>query len=146
MQQGVMDAAPLDAPVRRRTERVAPVPMLVTDLDRATFDNRDFRRVLWTTARAQLVLMSLPVGARLATELHEAGDQFLKFESGVAEVIVDGRALMLSGGESIHVPAGGRHSVRNASSTRSLQLYTLYTPPVHPPGTVQRVQPVEGRE
>lgn len=122
---------------------VAPVPLLTAPLERMVFENRDWRRVLWTTERAQLVLMSLPPGAALPQERHAGSDQFLHIESGMAEGTVDGRRVPLTGGGALHVPAGGWHGLRNTSTRNPLQLYTLYTPPVHPRGLVHPTQPVD---
>jgi len=38
------------------------------------------------------------------------------------------------------VPAGTYHNVINASSTEPLKLYTLYSPPNHPDGTVHETK------
>jgi mannose-6-phosphate isomerase-like protein (cupin superfamily) len=38
------------------------------------------------------------------------------------------------------VPAGTRHNVINTSSTKPLKLYTVYSPPNHPGGTVHKTK------
>jgi mannose-6-phosphate isomerase-like protein (cupin superfamily) len=48
------------------------------DLEAATVANRDFRRVLYTTPRSQLVLMSLAPGEDVGFETHPFNDQFVR--------------------------------------------------------------------
>jgi mannose-6-phosphate isomerase-like protein (cupin superfamily) len=38
------------------------------------------------------------------------------------------------------VPAGTYHNVINASETAQLKLYTIYSPPNHPDGTVHKTK------
>ena len=38
------------------------------------------------------------------------------------------------------VPGGTFHNVVNASSTKLLKLYTIYSPPQHPDGAIQRTK------
>ena len=43
-------------------------------------------------------------------------------------------------GDAVVVPAGTYHNVINASKTTDLKLYTLYSPPNHPDGTVHKTK------
>jgi mannose-6-phosphate isomerase-like protein (cupin superfamily) len=36
------------------------------------------------------------------------------------------------------IPAGTEHNVINQSTTEPMRLYTLYTPPEHPDGTIHK--------
>jgi mannose-6-phosphate isomerase-like protein (cupin superfamily) len=38
------------------------------------------------------------------------------------------------------VPAGARHNVINISTEKPLRLYTIYSPPHHPDGTVEQTK------
>ena len=62
----------------------------VTNLEKETGKNADFRRVLYTGKHSQLVLMSLKPGEEIGEETHEDVDQFFRFESGEGKVIIDG--------------------------------------------------------
>ena len=44
---------------------------LVTDIESATLQNRDYRRVLFTGRNTQLVLMSLAPGEDIGLETHD---------------------------------------------------------------------------
>lgn len=106
------------------------------DIERLTTDNSDFRRVLYTGGQIQLVLMSLPPGCDIGSEVHEDRDQFFRFEEGEGEVDIDDNTYRVSDGSGIIVPAGARHNVRNTGDG-PLKLYTLYGPPEHKDGIVQ---------
>ncbi len=108
----------------------------VTEIERATLENDDFRRVLYTAKHCQLVLMSIPAGEEIGEEVHEDGDQFLRIEEGEGKVVLDGEERALTDGTVIIVPAGVRHNIVNTSRDESLKLYTLYAPPHHKDGTV----------
>lgn len=111
----------------------------IGDIEDRTEHNRDFRRVLYTGAHLQLVLMSLEPGEEIGEETHEGTDQFFRVEDGKGEVWIDGRATRIESDMAILVPAGARHNVRN-TGTKPLQLYTLYAPPEHEDGTVHRTR------
>ena len=107
----------------------------VINLESATTENGDFRRVLYTGQNLQLVLMSIPPGGEIGEEVHETHDQFFRVDAGEGEVTIDGEATRVGDGWSAIVPAGARHNVRNVGQV-DLKLYTLYAPPEHKDGTV----------
>jgi mannose-6-phosphate isomerase-like protein (cupin superfamily) len=107
------------------------------DIERATEDNEDFRRVLYTGHNLQLVLMSIPPGCEIGAEVHEDRDQFFRFEAGEGEVQIDGNAYAVKADDAVIVPQGARHNVR-CTGAKPLKLYTLYAPPEHIDGTVHR--------
>ena len=108
----------------------------VIDLEKATLDNTDFRRVLYTGKNSQLVLMRLNPGEEIGMEVHHL-DQFLRFESGTGKAILDGVEHELSDGFAVVVPAGTNHNFINTSKTDDLLLYTVYSPPEHIDGIVR---------
>jgi mannose-6-phosphate isomerase-like protein (cupin superfamily) len=106
------------------------------DIERQTTANHDFRRVLYTGGHLQLVLMSLPPGCDIGSEVHEDRDQFFRFEEGSGQVVIDDYCYVVTDGSGVIVPAGARHHVRNTGDG-PLKLYTLYGPPEHKDGVVQ---------
>lgn len=112
----------------------------VTNIEMDTLENEDFRRVLFTGPNTQLVLMTLAPGEDIGLETHDAVDQFLRIESGVGVVVLDGEKRDLVDGSSVVIPAGVEHNVINTSDDEPLRLYTLYSPPEHPDGTVHRTK------
>ena len=111
----------------------------VTNIDRDTTANDDFRRVLFTGPNTQLVLMTLKPGDEIGLETHENHDQFLRVESGRGVVELDGTEQALEDGSAVIVPAGVRHNVINRGQM-PLRLYTLYSPPEHAQGTVHHTK------
>jgi len=105
------------------------------DIEALTTANDDFRRVLYTGAHLQLVLMRLKPGEEIGTEVHTDRDQFFRIEAGEAEIWIDGVMTRLSADDAAIVPAGARHNVVSTGSV-DLKLYTLYGPPEHRDGVV----------
>jgi mannose-6-phosphate isomerase-like protein (cupin superfamily) len=118
----------------------------VTNIERDTLENADYRRVLFTGPHLQLVLMTLQPGEQIGLESHEGHDQFIRVEAGEGEAILGGRRHRLADGVSVVIPSGVEHNVINTSKTEPLRLYTLYGPPEHPDGTVHATKADEPRE
>ena len=112
----------------------------VTNIERATLKNDDFRRVLFTGPALQLVLMSLRPGEEIGEETHADHDQFIRVEQGTGRVVLDGEGQTLQDGSAVVIPAGVRHNVINTSGDAPLKLYTLYSPPEHAPDTVHHTR------
>ncbi len=106
-----------------------------TNIETVSLENNNFRKVLFTATNSQLVLVSLLPGEDIGAEVHQL-DQFIRCESGTGQAILDGVTYELSGGWVILVPAGAHHNIVNTSSTESMKLYTLYSPPNHRDGVV----------
>ena len=111
----------------------------IGDIEDRTEQNPNFRRVLYTGPHLQLVLMSLDPGEEIGDEVHENTDQFFRVEAGKGEVSIDGVKSRIDSDMAILVPAGARHNIRN-TGLKALKLYTLYAPPQHADGTVQRTR------
>ncbi len=106
------------------------------DIEKETLENENFRKVLYTTKRSQLVLMSLNPGEEIGMEVHPDNDQFFRFEKGAGKCIIDGHEYAVRDGSAIVVPAGAQHNVVNTSATEKLKLYTIYSPAHHRDGVV----------
>lgn len=109
------------------------------DVLRLARENENFRQVLFTTERSQLVLMSLKPGEEIGEEVHEGIDQVLAFAGGEGEAVIEGQHSPVRPGSVVVVPSGTRHNFINVGSD-SLKLVTVYTPPEHPGGTVHRTK------
>jgi mannose-6-phosphate isomerase-like protein (cupin superfamily) len=113
----------------------------VGKIEKLTEKNKNFRQVLFTGKYTQLVLMRLRPGEEIGNEVHDTVDQFFRIEEGKAKFVFNGAEEHLVGaGDAVIVPAGTFHNVINASSKKSLRLYTLYSPPNHPDGTVHKTK------
>jgi mannose-6-phosphate isomerase-like protein (cupin superfamily) len=108
----------------------------VGNIEKATEDNTDFRRLLYTGKHLQLVLMTLAPGEEIGEEVHDDHDQFFRFEAGGGVVVIDGQRRDIQADDGIIVPAGARHNVINTGAV-PLKLYTIYGPPDHRDGIVR---------
>lgn len=113
----------------------------VDDIEARTLENTDFRRVLYTGAHMQLVVMTLQPGEEIGTEVHPDIDQFFRIEEGEAVLSIDGARHVLEDDDVAIVPAGAEHNVRNESDA-PVKLYTLYGPPEHKDGTVHATKAI----
>jgi mannose-6-phosphate isomerase-like protein (cupin superfamily) len=101
--------------------------------------NSYFREVLATGPRTQVVVMSIPPGGEIGSEVHPDVDQVLVFVQGEGQAILDGEKSAVSVDRLVHVPAGTRHNFVNTGKA-DLRLYTIYAPPEHAPGTIHKTK------
>lgn len=106
-----------------------------TNIVRATKENADFRRVLFTGAKSQLVVMSIPPGGEIGEETHDHVEQTLYFQSGTGEAMLDGETSRIGPGDVVVVTPGTRHNFKN-TGTEPLKVATVYAPPNHIDGRV----------
>ena len=104
-----------------------------------TQENTDFRRVLYSGAKLQLVLMSVGPGEELGGEIHAETDQFFRIESGKGRIMIDGATHRVEAGDGVVVPAGAHHNLI-CTGHDALKLYTIYGPPHHVDGLVQKTK------
>ena len=110
-------------------------------LEKQTLDNTCFRQVIFTGEHSQLVLMCLAPGEDIGDEVHPHVDQFFRIEQGEARFVLNEKQEHVArDGDAVVVPAGTYHNVINSSKTAPLKLYTIYSPPNHPPGTVHKTK------
>ncbi|MBL7045021.1 MAG: cupin domain-containing protein [Parcubacteria group bacterium] len=115
-----------------------------TNIEKETLENEDYRRVLYTAKNSQLVLMNIKPGDEIGEEVHEL-DQFLRFEAGNGKAVLDGVEREVSDGIAVVVPAGAKHNFINTGSV-DLKLYTVYSPPEHKDGVVEKTKADEYEE
>ena len=61
-----------------------------TNIEQATKENNNFRKVLYTAKHCQLVLMSLKPNEEIGMEVHPDNDQFFVLRPGKANVLLTG--------------------------------------------------------
>ncbi len=112
----------------------------VTNIESRTLENQNYREVLFTGPKVQLVLMSIEPGDEIGLETHDDVDQFIRVEAGQGKAVLDGREHALEDGSAVVIPAGTAHNIVNVSTSQPLKLYSIYSPPEHPDGTVHRTK------
>ena len=119
-------------------------PSLI-NIHNETMCNRLFRKEIWTGEHLQVTVMSIPVGGEIGLERHDNLDQFIKVESGCAEVYMGESKEKLkpvgkvNSNYAILVPAGTWHNIINACPF-PLKVYSVYAPPKHPKNTVHKTK------
>jgi mannose-6-phosphate isomerase-like protein (cupin superfamily)/predicted heme/steroid binding protein len=109
------------------------------DIEKIVAENTNFRQVLYTGKHAQFVVMSLQVGEEIGMEVHPSVDQFFRVERGTLKFVMDGEENTVTAGGVAIVPAGVNHNVINVGQEPA-KLYTIYSPPNHPAGTIHKTK------
>jgi len=113
----------------------------VGSIEKQTLKNTYFREVLFTGKYSQLVVMCLQAGEEIGDEVHPNVDQFFRIEQGEAKFVLnENEEHLVREGDAVVVPAQTYHNVINTSKTAELKLYTIYSPPNHPAGTVHKTK------
>lgn len=113
----------------------------IANIEELTVGNTNFRTVEFTGSHAQLTLMSIPPGSEIGWEAHHDIDQFLRLEQGKARVEFGATEDKVDETHEVEddwaiiVPAGVWHNVVNIGD-EDIRLYSIYSPPEHPAGTV----------
>ncbi len=110
------------------------------DIEKITLRNEYFREVLFTGPHSQLVVMAIKPGDEIGQEIHNGNDQFFRIEAGKGKAVLAGKEYPLEDGMVVVVPAGVQHNIINTSANEMLKLYTIYSPPQHPEGTVHKTK------
>lgn len=117
----------------------------VDDIEKLTLTNDNFRTVIYTGKHTQLTVMSIPPGGEVGWEAHAHLDQFLRLEKGTARLDFGENKDQVDESHEVEddwafiVPAGVWHNVVNTGE-EDVKLYSLYSPPEHPDGTVHRTK------
>jgi mannose-6-phosphate isomerase-like protein (cupin superfamily) len=101
-----------------------------------TQENENFRKVLFTGKKSQLVMMNIPVGGDVGEETHTGVEQTLFFLTGTGEAILDDKKTPIVAGDVFVVTPGTKHNFLN-TGLENMKIYTLYAPANHIDGRVQ---------
>jgi len=105
------------------------------NIEELTNSNEKFRKVLYTGAHCQLVLMNLLPNEEIGMEVHEENDQFFRFEAGNGKVIINETEYEVKDGDAVIIPSGSNHNV--IAGENGLKMYTIYSPAHHKDGIVR---------
>ena len=112
---------------------------ITVDIEKDVSKNTAYRKIIYTTSTMQLVYMSIQPGEDIGFETHPQTTQFIRVEEG------EGRLVQSSGWKRLRrdiatvIPPGTRHNIVSTGNA-PLKLYTIYSPPEHPKGLVQKTK------
>lgn len=110
----------------------------VANIEKKSLENKYFREVLFTGPHSQLVVMSIAPDEDIGMETHKDVDQFFRVEAGIGRAVLNGKEYNLEDGSAVVIPAGVEHNIINRSKSEPLKVYTIYSPPNHPDGTINK--------
>lgn len=113
------------------------------NIDSDTISNENYRKVIYTGSNMQLVLMSIAPGEEIGSEVHEDGDQFFRIESGSGKLVIDDEEFDFEKDFAMTISAGKEHNVINTGE-EDLKLYSVYAPPEHPEGIIEKDKSDDG--
>jgi mannose-6-phosphate isomerase-like protein (cupin superfamily) len=100
----------------------------IDDIQNIARAGDDYRRVLYTGANLQLVIMALATGDNIGPETRMDHDLFLRIEAGQGQVNIDGMTVDINENSGIIIPAGTLYSLTNTGPA-PLKLYIAYGAP-----------------
>jgi len=119
--------------------------MFRDDITASAKKNINFRKVLYTTPKSQVVLMSLWPNEDIGEETHPKIDQIFFCAAGRGESVISHKPKDFGVGDIVVVPAGTLHNIKNTGKG-SLKLITIYTPPAHPDGTTNLTKEIADKD
>ncbi|TSC55018.1 MAG: hypothetical protein LiPW30_484 [Parcubacteria group bacterium LiPW_30] len=110
-----------------------------TNILKQTEENINFRKVVFTGGKSQLVVMDIPVGGEIGEEKHEHVEQTLFFMSGNGKAVLNGEESAVNSGDVVVVTPGTTHNFVNTGN-EPLKVYTIYAPANHIDGRIHKTK------
>lgn len=107
----------------------------IGNIQQLVMRNDNFREVIFTGDKSQLVVMSIPAGKEVGEEIHTGVEQTLYIVSGICDVILNDEKTQVSGGDVVVVTSNTKHNFINTGS-EVVKIITTYSPPNHIDGRV----------
>lgn len=109
----------------------------ISNINETAFKNENFREVLFTGEKTQLVVMSIPVNGEVGEETHKYVEQVLYFLSGTCKVILNDEESVVSGGDIAVVTPNTKHNFINVGDD-VVKIVTVYSPSNHIDGRIHK--------
>lgn len=109
----------------------------IGNINETAFKNENFREVIWTGKKTQLVVMSIQSGGEVGEETHKYVEQVLYFLSGTCKVILNDEEKVVSGGDIVVVTPNTKHNFINTSED-VVRIITVYSPANHIDGRIHK--------
>ncbi len=110
-----------------------------TNILKQTEENTNFRKVIFTGGKSQLVVMDIPVGGEIGEEKHDHVEQTLFFMSGNGKAFLNGEEGSVNSGDVVFVTPGTTHNFVNTGN-EPLKVYTIYAPANHIDGRIHKTK------
>ena len=107
----------------------------ITNIVKKTTENNNFRDVIFTGEKSQLVVMNIPAGGEIGEETHAHVEQTIFIWSGSAKAVLNGQETEMNAGEVVIVTPGTKHNAINTGAGE-LKVYTVYAPANHIDGVI----------
>ena len=111
----------------------------VAPIGQMSNENENFRTVVYTDAKLQLVLMKLNPNEDIGEETHQHVEQVLAITSNSGMSVLDGVERPIKQGDIVIVPAGVKHNIVNGPG-EAMKIITTYVPPNHIDGTIHKTK------
>lgn len=111
----------------------------VRHLTQQAVSSRNFREVLETGNKMQVVIMSLMPGEEIGSEIHPNTEQVLICLAGNGKVVIEDHEHEYLDGDMVLVRAGQKHNFINTDDT-PMKIVTIYSPPHHQDGVIHRTK------
>ena len=110
-----------------------------TNIVKETKANTNFRKVIFTGTKSQLVVMNLKPGEDIGEETHKAVEQTIYLYSGNGKIVLNGVEKPFKAGDVAIITPGTKHNIINTGKA-PLRIFTVYIPPNHVDGTVHKTK------
>ncbi len=107
------------------------------NINEIAFKNDNFREVIFTGEKTQLVVMSIPVGGEVGEETHKYVEQVLYFISGSCKVLLNDEEKTISSGDVVVVTPNTKHNFINIGED-VVKIITIYSPANHIDGRIHK--------
>lgn len=111
----------------------------ITNIVKKTQENTNFRTVLYTGQKSQLVIMNIEVGGEIGQEKHDQVEQSIFVLQGEAKVILDGKDSKMIPGDVVVISPGIEHNLVN-TGVEPLLIYSVYAPQNHLEGRIHKTK------
>lgn len=109
----------------------------INNINEIAFKNENFREVIFTGEKTQLVVMSIPVGGEVGEETHKYVEQVLYFLSGTSKVILNDEEKIVIAGDIVVVTPNTKHNFINIGDGL-VKIITVYSPANHIDGRIHK--------
>jgi mannose-6-phosphate isomerase-like protein (cupin superfamily) len=110
------------------------------DIKEKIIKNDNYREVLYTSKRLQLIIMSLNPGEEIDTKINES-EQFIRIEKGTGKMIISDVINDIKDNSTFLVQSNTKYNLINNNSEK-MKLCIICSPPIYKDKLVQSMKPI----